>query len=166
MNQQIFLYIVCGTAGAFLFRMLHIPGGLMLGATVGGMLVKLLFPGDAEMPSSFFNAAQIAMGICVGAMLSKGMLAELRGHIPEMLVSTGILLGAGFLAALFVAKAMGMDIVSSILATSPGGLNAVIGLSDEPAALPKIMAFQMVRLYAILIFVPVLCWLMKFFLHR
>ena len=166
MNHQLLLLVVSGTVVGYLFKCLNIPGGCMLGAVVGSMAVKLLGLSTLEMPSFFYNAAQIAIGICVGAMISLDMLSTMKSQIPVMVLSTAILLLAGLGAAFVVRHMTDLDVTSSILATSPGGLNAVIGLADAEEHLPKIMAFQMTRLYVVILMVPVFCWCMKFFFHK
>lgn len=166
MNQQMFLLIASGCAGGYLFKLLNIPGGCMLGAVVGSMLVKLLGWSSLSMPDSFYNAAQIALGISVGAMLSTDLLLQIKSQIPVMVLSTAILLAAGLFSAIVVKHMTNMDVISSILSTSPGGLNAVIGMAEKGEHLPYIMAFQMIRLYTIILFVPVFCWILRFFFHR
>ena len=59
-----------------------------------------------------------------------------------------------------------MDVTNSILSTSPEGLNAITGLADATEHLPQIMAFQMIRLYVVILMAPVFCRLMKFFFHK
>ena len=166
MNHQILLLVVSGTVMGCLFKYLNIPGGCMLGAVVGSMAVKLLGLSTIQMPSLFYNGAQIAIGTCVGAMLSLDMLSSMKSQIPVMVLSTVILLLAGLGSAFVVRHMTDIDVTSSILATSPGGLNAVIGLADAAEHLPKIMAFQMMRLYVVILLVPVFCWCMKFFFHK
>ena len=166
MNQQMFFLVASGCLGGFLFNVLKIPGGCMLGAVVGSMLVKLLGFSSLTMPGFFYNAAQIALGICVGAMLSTDLLMQIKSQIPVMILSTAILLAAGLFSAIVVKHMTDMDVISSILSTSPGGLNAVIGMADHSSHLPQIMAFQMIRLYTVILLVPVFCWVMRFFFHR
>ena len=166
MNHQILILVVSGVAGGCLFKYFNIPGGCMLGAVVGTMLIKLFGIAEIQMPALFYNAAQLGIGICVGSMLSLDMLASMKGQIPVMVLSTAILLLAGLGSAFVVRHMTDLDVTSSILATSPGGLNAVIGLADAAEHLPKIMAFQMVRLYVVILLVPVFCWCMRFFFHK
>ncbi len=166
MNHQLVMLIVCGTVSGCLFKHFNVPGGCMLGAVVGSMAVKLLGLADVQMPPLFYNAAQIGMGICVGSMLSLDLLALMKDQIPVMILSTCILLAAGLGAAFVVRHMTDIDVTGSILATSPGGLNAVIGLADVNENLPKIMAFQMTRLYVVILMVPAFCWCMKFFFHK
>ena len=55
-----------------------------------------------------------------------------------------------------------MDIPSAILATSPGGLNAVVGLAaDMGNSAPAVMAFQMVRLYTVVLLSPLISWALR-----
>ena len=90
----------------------------------------------------------------------------MKAQLPMMLLSTGILLAAGLASAFLVRHATSMDVISSILSTSPGGLNAVIGMAEANEHMPKIMAFQMTRLYMVIFMVPVFCWIMNFFFHK
>ena len=61
----------------------------------------------------------------------------------------------------------GMDAASAVLATSPGGLQAVMGLgTDLGQTAPTIMAFHIVRLYTVVILAPLLSWLLHHFLQH
>ena len=138
----------------------------MLGAVIGSMIVRLSGLSQLQMPSIFYQGAQVALGICVGSMISFGVLATMKTQVPVMVVSTLILLGAGLAAAVVVARMTGMDAISSVLSTSPGGLNTIIGLADHNEHLPQVMAFQFTRLYCVIFLIPLFCWALKAFLHR
>ena len=70
---------------------------------------------------------------------------------------------AGALGAWFICRSAGLDAGSAILATSPGGLQAVVGMaSDLGTNAPAVLAFHLVRLYTVLLLAPFLGWL----LHR
>ena len=164
--MQTLLLIVCGTAAGYLFHFFRIPGGCMLGAVAGAIAVKLFYSESVTVPPQIYNALQIGMGICVGAMFSVELLPVMKAQIPIMLLCTGILLAAGLAGAFLVRQATDMDLISSILSTSPGGLTAVIGMAEANEHMPKIMAFQMTRLYMVIFMVPVFCWIMNFFFHK
>ena len=166
MYGQFFLLIGCGAASAFLFHTLRIPGGYMLGAIMGSMAAKLIGGVGVEVPRPVFVCAEVAMGICVGAMFSPEILAEVKSQIPIMALSTLILLAAGILSAIIVYHVTGLDVISSILATSPGGLNAVIGMADVGPGKAMVSAFQMLRLYMVLALVPACCWIVKLFIQK
>lgn len=159
MDTGFLLLIAGGAAGGWLFDALHIPGGSMLGAVVGAMLIKLSGLNEMPTPHGFQLVAQIGMGIVVGNMLTPTIMAEIKSMLPLMAVTTGLLLAAGFVGSWLVYRGTGMDIPSAILATSPGGLNAVVGLAaDMGNYAPMVMAFQMVRLYAVVLLSPLISW--------
>ena len=71
------------------------------------------------------------------------------------MISTLLVLVAGMLIAIFVVKFGNLDVTSAYLATSPGGLNVVVGLAaDMGPNAPIVLAYQMVRLYTIILTVP------------
>lgn len=161
MNTGFLLLIACGAAGGWLFNALHIPGGGMLGAVLGAMAAKLGGLSEMSTPHNLQLIAQIGMGIIVGNMLTSSILMEIKSMLPLMAVTTGLLLAAGFVGSWLVYRATGMDVPSAILATSPGGLNAVVGLAaDMGNSAPAVMAFQMVRLYTVVLLSPLISWLL------
>ena len=72
---------------------------------------------------------------------------------------------AGMLIAIFVVKFGNLDVTSAYLATSPGGLNVVVGLAaDMGPNAPIVLAYQMVRLYTIILTVPLAARILHKFL--
>ncbi len=138
----------------------------MLGAVAGTIAAKLLFAGAVTISPFVHHAIQIGLGICVGALFSVELLPVMKAQFPMMLVSTVILLAAGLGSAFLICHTTDMDVISSILSTSPGGLNAVVGMAENNSHMPKIVAFQMTRLYMVIFMVPVFCWIMKIFFNK
>ena len=161
------LIALAGTAGGLLFHWLHVPGGPMFGAVLAVLAVKLLGQVMTATPLSFQLAAQITIGIFVGNMLTRDGLLEIRKMAGLMVGSTLLLVLAGCLGAWIVSRQTGMDAASSVLATSPGGLQAVVGMAvDMGDNAPAVMAFHIVRLYTVIILAPLLSWLLHHFLSR
>ena len=74
---------------------------------------------------------------------------------PAILVSTLAILGGGLLGAAVLYRCRVFRPMGAYLASSPGGLNAVIGIAAEVGEdAPLILLCQMVRLYAILLSTP------------
>lgn len=165
MTMQFLLLLVCGAVGGSLFVVLHVPGGAMLGAVVAVLAFKLSGTLAAQTPPLFQTCAQIAIGVVVGNMLTSQALTEIRNMAGLMTLSTFILIAAGFVSSWIISRQTGMDAATSILASSPGGLQAVVGLaSDIGNQAPAVMAFQMVRLYAVVLLAPLISWLLHHFL--
>ena len=135
---------------------------LMFGSTAL-LAVKMLGHVETDTPHLFQLGAQIAIGVMVGNMMTGGTLLEIRAMAPLMFGSTALLVVAGALGAWFICRSAGLDAGSAILATSPGGLQAVVGMaSDLGTNAPAVLAFHLVRLYTVLLLAPFLGWL----LHR
>ena len=161
--STLLLLCVCGTAGGLLFEYLRIPGGAMTGAMLAVLLVKLFgnIP-TVSTPRVLQLAVYICLGIIVGNMFKPDMLFVLKSSWGILIISTGLTLLAGIATALLVVKYAHMDALSAYLSTSPGGLNIVVGLAVEmgPNA-PLVLAYQMVRLYAILFSAPIVAKLLQ-----
>lgn len=165
--MSFFLIVLCGTAGGLLFHWLHVPGGPMLGAVLAVLAGKLLGQLMTDTPELFQLLAQISIGIFVGNMLTTETLLEIRSLCGLMFAATGLLIVAGCVGAWAISHLTGMDAGSAILATSPGGLQAVVGLAtDMGSSAPTVMAFHIVRLYTVVILAPLLSWLLHHFLHQ
>lgn len=156
----------CGVAGGLLFHVLHIPGGAMIGAVLAVVGVRLIGHLDAMVPGWFQLAANIGIGIVVGNMMTSQTLVEIKSLGTLMVLTTGLLLVAALIGTWFVWRWTGMDIPSAILATSPGGLSAVVGLAaDMGQSAPAVMAFQVVRMYTVVLLAPILSKVLYWILH-
>lgn len=150
------IVLVCGTAGGLLFTWLKLPGGAMVGSLVAVVLANSLadLP-DFSLPEHFKTIVYIALGIVIGCMYKPGMLSVVRDTWPTLLISTSILLLAGFGSAVYVCRSGVLGPVGAYLATSPGGLNVLTGLAAEMGeGAPIVVVYQLVRLYAILLMAP------------
>lgn len=88
-----------------------------------------------------------------------------RSGTHGLVISTLLVLVAGMLIAIFVVKFGNLDVTSAYLATSPGGLNVVVGLAaDMGPNAPIVLAYQMVRLYTIILTVPLAARILHKFL--
>lgn len=167
MNPAFLSIIACGAAGGLLFQALRVPGGAMLDAVLAVMAVRLPGVFQAPTPGRFQPCAQIAMGIVAGNMMTAANLAQIRAMLPLMAATTGLLLLGGFVGSWLVYRTTGMDIPSAILATSPGGLNAVVGLAaDMGDQAPAVMAFQVARLYTVILLAPLLSYILHLMLKQ
>lgn len=73
----------------------------------------------------------LALACWSGNMYRPEMLLAVRDTWPVLVISTLLVLVAGMLIAIFVVKFGNLDVTSAYLATSPGGLNVVVGLAAD-----------------------------------
>lgn len=154
--MNIVLILCVATAGGFLFRFLGIPGGMILGAAVAVIAARLILSLPVtELPSPLKSASYILIGVIIGCMFDPQVFATLKHSWPALLGSTAILLLAGILCTWIACRWGGLDPASAYLATTPGGLQAVLGLAaDMKTDTTMVLSYQLVRLYTILITIP------------
>ena len=162
--STLIILLLCGAAGGFIFEWFGLPGGAMTGAIIAVILLKSFssLP-QAAFPRPFQFCIYAGLGVLVGNMYRPEMLLAVRDTWPVLVISTLLVLVAGMLIAIFVVKFGNLDVTSAYLATSPGGLQAVVGMSSDLGTnAPAVLAFHLVRLYTVLLLAPFLGWL----LHR
>ena len=81
--MQFLLTLFVGAAAGFLFLKGKIPGGMMVGALVGTVILNI-GTGLAYMPSTARMAAQITAGAFIGAAMKKAMYVACRSW-PSLL---------------------------------------------------------------------------------
>ena len=130
--STLIILLLCGAAGGFIFEWFGLPGGAMTGAIIAVILLKSFssLP-QAAFPRPFQFCIYAGLGVLVGNMYRPEMLLAVRDTWPVLVISTLLVLVAGMLIAIFVVKFGNLDVTSAYLATSPGGLNVVVGLAAD-----------------------------------
>lgn len=166
--STLFLLFGVGLAGALLFEYFQLPGGVMTGAMIAVALFNSLVDRPAaEAPQWLQFAIYTGVGVLIGNMYRPGMLRAVADTWPALALSTLLILAAGCLCAWIVARSGVLSADSAYLATSPGGFNAIIGLSlnMNAADAPIVMIYHLVRIYAIVLLAPYiargLAWLLR-----
>ncbi|MFO7255170.1 MULTISPECIES: AbrB family transcriptional regulator [Limnochorda] len=141
------LLLGAGVLGGWLLDRLDVPAGWMLGALAAGLIVGLVWGKAPEVPRGFQLGAQAIVGLGLGATVEPGMLPVLQGMLPALFLFTGALLGASTLAGLILARVARLSRVTGVLAFVPGGASAMVAMSPEVGADPRVVAtVQYVRL--------------------
>jgi membrane AbrB-like protein len=153
---------VCATAGAVLGRVTRIPVGALLGPMLVAAVVDLTgLSHGAAVPAVLENAAFLVIGLQVGVSFTRESLRTVGRALPLALaIIVGLILGCAGLGAL-LAPAAGVGQLDAYLATTPGGLYAVLATAtDSGADATFVLAVQVLRLFVMLLSAPLLArWL-------
>jgi membrane AbrB-like protein len=164
MNSLPLLFGV-GFAGASLFSLLKLPGGALTGAMISVVAFTVISgQPPAEKPDWLSFIVYTGVGVLIGSMSKPGMLQAVGAAWPTLALSTGLILLAGCVCAWIVARNGALSIDSAYLATSPGGFNAIMGLSLANDEAPIIMIYHLVRIYAVILLAPYMGRLLGIFL--
>jgi len=153
--RDILLLLAVSTAAGYALEWLRVPAGLMLGPMLASAALELsgLIAGTA--PAAILIPANVVLGVMIGARFSHFTFTEFREALVEGF--------SGFLIALVIAMAgagiaayfSGLPFALTLLAFSPGGLDAMtimaFSLNLDPA---YVGAHQMARYLGLALLMP------------
>jgi hypothetical protein len=153
---------VCAVAGVALGRVTHLPVGALLGPMLVAAAADLAgLSHGAATPALVESAAFVVIGLQVGISFTRESLRTVGRALPVALaIIVGLVLGCAALGAL-LAAATGVGQLDAYLATTPGGLYAVLATAtDSGADATFVLAVQVLRLFVMLLSAPLLArWL-------
>ena len=155
---------VCLLAGTPLARLLRIPVPTLLGPMLVAAVLDLGgLSGGADVPVPLETAAFLVIGLMVGLGFSRDGLRSVGRALPLALaVILGLIAACAGLGALLAATT-GVGALDAYLATTPGGLYAVLATAqDSGAEVTFVLAVQVLRLFVMLLSAPLLArWLRR-----
>jgi membrane AbrB-like protein len=154
--------VVCAGIGAVVGQLARIPVGALLGPMLVAAVVDLTgLSHGAQVPDLVENAAFLVIGLQVGVTFTRASLRTVGRALPLALaIIAGLVLGCAGLGAV-LAPAAGVGQLDAYLATTPGGLYAVLATAtDSGADATFVLAVQVLRLFVMLLSAPLLArWL-------
>lgn len=151
--------IVFAMAGMWLGARLRLPGG----GLIGPMLVAALI-GGAQLTrgfapqGAFKELLLIVVGLEVGLMFDRRVMRRLAHLLPAIAGGIVVLCGAVALLAAVAARLTGVPLADAYLATTPGGINAVVASAagSEGADMALIATVQSLRLVIVVLALPLI----------
>lgn len=136
---------VCAAAGLLLKR-LKVPGGMLVGALIGGAMLKVLTP-YGYMPYAGRFAAQTAAGAYIGAMFDRGQLKSVPRVWKPYLVIMCFFLAANLTAGFLIWRTGVCDLMTALLCCVPGGMSDTpLIAADMGADVGVVAILQFVRM--------------------
>ena len=136
---------VCAASGLLLKR-LKVPGGMLVGALIGGALLNVLTP-YGYMPYAGRFAAQTAAGAYIGAMFDRNQLRSVRRVWKPYLVIMCFFLAANLTAGFLIWSTGACDLMTALLCCVPGGMSDTpLIAADMGADVGVVAVLQFVRM--------------------
>ncbi|WP_432542502.1 AbrB family transcriptional regulator [Kineococcus sp. SYSU DK002] len=152
------LVVVCGVAGPWLGRWARLPAHTLLGPLLLAALASLTgLSGGAGVPGPVQEVAYALIGLQIGLRFTRSSLVTVARVLPAALglIVAGVLGSAGLGVAL--SRVTGLPLLDTYLATTPGGLYAVLAAAVGAGAdATFVLAVQVLRLLVMLLAAPVL----------
>ncbi len=152
------ILFVIGAMGSYLFKCVHFPAALLLGATFAVSAFTLASKRETKTPPAiFYNLAQVGMGTVIGTSFTKESVASMGELILPMAILTVLVLSTSYLLGLLFMKLFRLDFLTAFMAVLPGGMSAMVVLADEFGAdVVMISSLQLVRLITAVMIIPIL----------
>lgn len=151
------LTLGAGTLGALLGPSLRLPAPALLGPLLltAGLSVAGLLPGGAAVPAVLRDGAFALIGLRIGLTFEPRTLRRIsRLALPVGLAMAG-LLAACFVLGWVLELSTGVSLLDGYLATTPGGLYAVLPIAyGSGADTTFVLAVQGLRLLVMMVAAP------------
>ncbi|MFG1791819.1 AbrB family transcriptional regulator [Nocardia sp. NPDC049149] len=144
--------------GTKLGRRLNMPSPALIGPMLVTALLTALGVSHGYAPTNLFkDLLFVLIGFEVGTRFTRTVVTEMARMIPGMTVTivalSAIVAGLAFAVATFV----DLELSDIYLATTPGGINAVLATAESmDANLPLITCVQSMRLLLMVLMLPLL----------
>lgn len=140
--------------GGYLADKRKIPAAYMIGALFAVALFQIFFE-RANLPSSFRFLTQTATGTFLGAKFRAEDVKALRKVLFPGVLMTFLMIGFSFGIAYLLSAWLGMDPLSSVFSSSPGGLMDISLIAYEfEANTSQVALLQLIRLISVITIVP------------
>jgi membrane AbrB-like protein len=155
--------VACAAVGVPLARVARVPVGALLGPMLVAAAADLTgLASGATVPALVQDAAFLVIGLQVGTSFTRDSLRTVGRALPlAVAIIAGLGLGCAGLGAVLSA-ATGAGGLDAYLATTPGGLYAVLATATRSGAdTTFVLAVQVLRLFVMLLSAPLLARLLR-----
>jgi membrane AbrB-like protein len=157
----VILAAVCLT-GVVVGRRLRLPAPLLLGPMVVTALFSLTNAADGFSPDGpLKDMVFVAIGLEVGLRFTRSTVARSARLLPHLLAATVAMCAACAGLAWGLGAVMDVPFLDAYLATTPGGINAVLATAESTGTdVPLVSTVQALRLFVVVLAIPpIIRWL-------
>lgn len=155
MTKVIYTLLIAVVGGIIGIK-LKMPAGAFIGALIAVATFNIA-TGLGSLPVSIKLGAQMALGGLIGLNFTMETLRNLKYMIlPAFILIIG-LTAFSILMAFVIHKVTGMDLMTALFSSSPGGLADMSILSEAYGAeTPKVVVMHSMRLLTVVVFFPII----------
>jgi membrane AbrB-like protein len=154
--------VVAVVAGVVAGRLLHLPSPALLGALlVAAGLAALPVFDDDVVPAWIQGVGYVLIGVQVGLRFTARSLRMIGRVLPTAVLVIAVIVAGSAACGVLLAQLTGVSRLDAYLATTPGGLYAVLATSaDTGGNVTFVTAAQLIRLLLVLLAAPLIAsWL-------
>jgi membrane AbrB-like protein len=152
--------VLVGIAGGLLFVWLNIPAGGLFGSLFAVLAFNLATDSAKDLPRPVRILTGALMGTAVGSLVTRELVSQLGSSLIWAILFPVFIVAVGGVAGLLLARMTGMDRLTALLATIPGGISEIAFISEQLGAETEtVLGVQLVRkVLVVLITAGVFVW--------
>ncbi len=153
------VFVVTSVAlGLAVQRFMHAPATALLAPLLVAVALSASgVLGDVAVPAVLTNLGYALIGVRVGLRFTRASLRSIARLLPLVTALILAVIAACALLGLLLTGVTGIDPLTAYLATTPGGLFAVLATAAESGSdVTYVLAVQVIRVFAMLLFAPLL----------
>jgi membrane AbrB-like protein len=113
--------------------------------------------GSVAVPTALEQVGYALIGVRVGLRFTRASLRSIARLLPLATLLIVLVIVACGLLGVLLSRVTGVDALTAYLATTPGGLFAVLATAaDSGSDVTYVLAVQVIRVFAMLLFAPLL----------
>lgn len=136
-----FLTVAAASAAGFLFLKKKVPGGVMVGALVGTVVLNI-GTGLAYMPAAARTIAQITAGAFIGASIRRSDIRRMPKLAKPAVILLSSMLVLNLILGVIIHAMSGLDWMTSFFCAVPGGMSDTPIIAAEMGADGAAVAFM------------------------
>jgi len=151
------------TAGLLLQRLVRAPATALLGPMVVAIALSASgVLGTVDVPTVLEQLGYALIGVRVGLRFTRDSLRSIARLLPLATALIVAVIAACGLLGVLLSQVTGVDRLTAYLATTPGGLFAALATAaDSGSDVTYVLAVQVIRVFAMLLFAPALGRLLR-----
>ncbi len=149
---------VAVSAGLLLQKVVRAPATALLGPMLVAVAISASgVLGTVAVPTALEQLGYALIGVRVGLRFTRASLRSIARILPLATVLIVAVIVACALLGMLLSKVTGVDPLTAYLATTPGGLFAVLATAaDSGSDVTYVLAIQVIRVFAMLLVAPLL----------
>lgn len=154
-SGRLFMTYFTGLLGGIIFYFLHLPLPWILGSLMAMIAYKFTFSQKVIYSTFLKNISYVILGIEIGNTFTDHTFQLISPYVVPYLLFSVMLIAISLLFGFLISKIIRLDAATGMLGAVPGGLSAMIALSDSiKSNTVYVTIFHTVRLLAVLFIVP------------
>ncbi|WP_392562670.1 AbrB family transcriptional regulator [Orbus sturtevantii] len=154
---NLFYTLAIAMVGVFFTRLIKFPSGRVLLPMIIGACLQINGFIQIETPPWLLMLCFSSIGLSVGLRFNLALIKIAIRTLPMILLTIFFMLIFCYMQAILLNIYLGIDYLTCFLATSPGGLETSVILAlDTHSDLAIILPLQILRLFSVLIFGPII----------